>query len=151
MARRYANEVIGLNNRLTDTAAALGRVQLTSLARRNDRRREIARRYDAGLVGVARPLTRPGSEHVYHQYTVRVPQRDAVLEEVRRRGVDAAVYYPTPVHRLPAFDRPETLPQTERAAAECLSLPVHPALTDDEVDHVIGAVNDAVLSREAVG
>ncbi len=103
MERRYANEVVGLNNRLTDVAAGLGRVQLTTLAQRNALRRAIADRYTAGLRGAITPTVRPGDTHAFHQYTVRVPQRDGVLAAVRAAGVDAAVYYPTPVHRLPGL------------------------------------------------
>ena len=147
MERRYANEVVGLNNRLTDVAASLGRVQLTTLAERNARRREIAARYDAGLRGVVTPTVRAGDTHAFHQYTVRVARRDAVLAQVREAGVDAAVYYPTPVHRLPAFDTSDGLPHTESAAAECMSLPIHPLLSDDDVDHVVETVNHAVANR----
>jgi dTDP-4-amino-4,6-dideoxygalactose transaminase len=149
MERRYANEVVGLNNRLTDVAAALGRVQLRHLAERNTRRRQIAQRYEHGLLGVRLPSTRAGDVHAFHQYTVRVPRRDAVLDAVRARGVDAAVYYPTPVHRLPAFGLAEELPHTETAAAEVISLPIHPSLTDREVDHVIETVNKVTASEGA--
>ena len=144
MERRYENEVAGLNNRMTDLAAAIGRVQLTRLADWNDRRREVAARYDAGLVGVVTPVTRPGNVHVHHQYTVRVRSRDAVLRAVEDAGVAAAVYYPTPVHRLPAYRTGDDLPETERAAREVMSLPVHPRLSDAEVDRVVDVVNEAV-------
>jgi dTDP-4-amino-4,6-dideoxygalactose transaminase len=146
MERRYANEVVGLNNRLTDVAAALGRVQLATLAQRNARRRAIADRYTAGLRGSLTPTVRSGDTHAFHQYTVRVPQRDGVLAAVRAAGVDAAVYYPTPVHRLPAFATTDVLPSTEAAAAECMSLPIHPLLSDDDVDFVVETVNHAVAS-----
>jgi perosamine synthetase len=147
MERRYANEIVGLNNRLTDVAASIGRVQLRTLSQRNARRREIARRYTAGLRGVDVPTVRPGDTHAFHQFTMRVPHRDAVLEGVRSAGVDAAVYYPTPVHRLPAYATTDALPHTETAAAECMSLPIHPFLTDDDVDLVVTTVNDAVAQN----
>ena len=144
MERRYENEVAGLNNRMTDLAAAIGRVQLTRLADWNDRRRSVAARYDAGLLGVVTPVTRPGNVHVFHQYTVRVANRDAVLEAVTGAGVAAAVYYPTPTHRLPAYATGDDLPETERAAREVLSLPVHPRLEDRDVDRVVEVVSEAV-------
>jgi perosamine synthetase len=145
MERRYENEIAGLNNRMTDLAAAIGRVQLTRLAEWNDRRRAIAARYDAGLQGVVTPPTRPGNVHVHHQYTVRCEHRDDVLRDVMDAGVSAAVYYPTPTHRLPAYvDAGSDLAETDRAAAEVMSLPVHPRLTDAEVDRVIDVVNKAV-------
>jgi perosamine synthetase len=146
MERRYANEAVGLNNRLTDVAASLGRVQLTTLEERNARRRQVAERYTAGLRQVVSPSVRPGDTHAFHQFTVRVTRRDEVLHEVRRAGIHAAVYYPTPVHRLPAYSTSDTLPITEAAAAECMSLPIHPLLTDEDVDFVIDSVNHAVLT-----
>lgn len=144
MERRYANEIPGLNNRMTDLAAAIGRVQLTRLLDWNDRRRAIAARYDAGLRGLVTPVTGPGNSHVFHQYTVRVGVRDEVLRTVVDAGVGAAVYYPTPTHRLPAFMTGDDLPATDRAAEEVMSLPVHPRLSDAEVDRVIDVVNEAV-------
>jgi dTDP-4-amino-4,6-dideoxygalactose transaminase len=145
MERRYENEIAGLNNRMTDLAAAIGRVQLTRLEGWNDRRRAIAARYDAGLRGVVTPVTGPGNVHVHHQYTVRVPEgRDPVLKAVDEAGVAAAVYYPTPTHRLPAYATGDELPETERAAREVMSLPVHPRLDESEVDRVIEVVNEAV-------
>lgn len=144
MERRYANEVAGLNNRMTDVAAAIGRVQLMRLPDWNERRRVLAARYDQGLRGVVTPLSRPENQHVFHQYTVRVAVRDEVLRDVVEAGVAAAVYYPTPTHRLPAYATADDLPETDRAAGEVMSLPVHPRLDEADVDHVIGVVNEAV-------
>ena len=144
MERRYANEVPGLNNRMTDLAAAIGRVQLRQLPGWNERRRAVAARYDEGLRGVGTPLTSRENLHVFHQYTVRVALRDEVLRHVVEAGVAAAVYYPTPTHRLPAYATQDRLPETERAAQEVMSLPVHPRLSDADVDHVIEIVNEAV-------
>jgi dTDP-4-amino-4,6-dideoxygalactose transaminase len=144
MERRYANEIAGLNNRMTDLAAAIGRVQLTRLDGWNDRRRAVAAQYDAGLRGVVTPVTRAENVHVFHQYTVRVSGRDEVLRHVVDSGVAAAVYYPTPTHRLPAYLTCDDLPGTDRAAAEVMSLPVHPRLSDADVDRVIEVVNEAV-------
>ena len=144
MDRRYENEVVGLNNRMTDLAAAIGRAQLGQLPGWNDRRRAVAARYDGALRGVATPVVRPENLHVYHQYTVRVANRDLVLRDVVEAGVAAAVYYPVPTHLLPAYRTDDHLPQTERAAADVMSLPVHPRLSDDEVNRVIEVVNEAV-------
>jgi dTDP-4-amino-4,6-dideoxygalactose transaminase len=138
MERRYHNEIVGLNNRMTETAAAIGRVQLRGLAAWNERRRTIAGAYDASLRSVRTPVVAAGNRHVYHQYTVRSPERDRVLAELQSAGVEAAVYYPVPTHRLPTFAvSVADLPQTEQAASEVLSLPVNPHLTDDEVTRVI--------------
>jgi perosamine synthetase len=145
MEQRYANEIAGLNNRMTEVAAAIGRVQLRRLPGWSLRRREIAARYDAGLTGVTTPPVAPGAEPVYHQYTVRAPERDLLAKHLDHAGIDAAVYYPTPTHRLPTYaatTRAE-LVETDIAAAEVLSLPIRPGLTDTEVDRVIESVQRA--------
>jgi dTDP-4-amino-4,6-dideoxygalactose transaminase len=147
MERQYENEIAGLNNRMTDLAAAIGRVQLPGLAANNDARRRVAARYAGELVGVEQPAVAPGTQHVYHQYTVRTGGRDRVLKGLNQRGIEARVLYPIPIHRLPAYDTNDHLPETERAAAEVLSLPIRPTLTDEEVDHVVQSVA-AVTSGE---
>ncbi len=143
---RYHHDVIGYNFRMTDLAAAIGLAQLPKLPGFNDRRRATAARYDAELQGVLTPDVRPGVTHVYHQYTIRVRERDAFADRLRERGVGSAVYYPIPVHRQKPFLAlgygEERYPVTDRLTAQVLSIPVHPSLTDDEVATVIGAVNE---------
>jgi len=142
MLRQYENEIVGLNNRMTDVAAAVGRVQLAKLDGWTRRRREIAARYDAQLTGVRTPPVAPSAWHVYHQYTVRISaQRDAFRERLAQLGVGSGVYYPTPIHQLAPFLPAVDLPQTQRAAAEVLSLPVYPLLDDNQVDRIVEAVN----------
>ena len=145
MKVRYHHDVLGYNFRMTDIAAAIGLAQLPKLPGANERRRLIAARYDAELRGVITPSVRPGVTHVYHQYTLRVNERDAFSEALRARGVGSAIYYPIPVHRQKPFLAlgygREPLPVTDRLTAQVLSIPVHPALTDDEVTAVIEAVN----------
>ena len=142
MLRQYENEIVGLNNRMTDVAAAVGRVQLAKLDGWTRRRREIAARYDAQLTGVLTPPVAPSAWHVYHQYTVRISgERDAFRERLARLGVGSGVYYPTPIHRLAPFLPAVDLPETQRAAAEVLSLPVYPLLEDSQVDRIVEAVN----------
>lgn len=146
MQERYRNEIPGFNMRMTDIHAAIGRVQLESLPAWTRKRRGNAGTLDGGLGGVEVPHVEPEHFHVYHQYTIRVPGggRDRLAEELRSRGVGCAVYYPVPVHRLPAFGLDLDLPQTERAAEEVLSLPVHPGLTDQQLDRLISSVNELV-------
>lgn len=143
MEQRYRNEIIGFNVRMTDIHAAIGRVQLAKLAGWTARRKAIAARYDAELVGVTVPPVAEGAVHVYHQYTIRVEaDRDAFGTALAAEGVGSGVYYPMPVHLLPSFGLTSLdLPVTAVAAAEVLSLPVYPALTDDQVDTVIAGVN----------
>jgi dTDP-4-amino-4,6-dideoxygalactose transaminase len=140
MAERYRHEVVGGNLRMTDVSAAVGRVQLRALAGRTARRRANAAVLDAGLRGLTPPAVAPGAGHVYHQYTVRVPQRDRFQAELARLGVAGAVHYPVPIHRQPAYALELDLPVTDRAAAEVLSLPVHPGLTDEQLARVVAAV-----------
>lgn len=145
MEQQYHNEVVGLNNRMTEMAAAIGRVRLPRLAEENRRRAEIARAYDAALEGVVvTPPVSPGVTHAYHQYTVRTANRDRVDEAMRARGVETRVYYPVPIHRLAAYGVDIALPKTERAAAEVLSLPVHPALEEADVAHVIASLRECL-------
>jgi dTDP-4-amino-4,6-dideoxygalactose transaminase len=145
MKVRYHHDIVGYNFRMTDIAAAIGLAQLPKLAGYNDRRRAIAARYDAELRGVITPFVRPGVTHVYHQYTIRVNERDAFAERLKERGVGSAIYYPIPVHRQKPFLAlgygDGSYPVTDRLTAEVLSIPVHPALSDDEVAEVIAAVN----------
>ncbi len=145
MKVRYHHDLLGYNFRMTDIHASIGLAQLKKLPAANDRRRAIADRYTRELVGVLPPHVRPGAEPVYHQYTLRVPQRDEFMDRLQARGVGSSVYYPIPVHRQKPFlkigSATVNLPVTERLVGEILSLPVHPSLTDDEVAQVIAATN----------
>ena len=143
MERRYENEVVGFNARMTDIHAAIGRVQLTKLPAWNARRQAIASRYNAELQGVVVPPVAEGAVHVYHQYTIRVTEdRDGFAKALHDEyAVGSGVYYPIPNHELPSLRTEADLPVTARAAQEVLSLPVHPALSDEDVDRVIAAVN----------
>jgi len=142
--RRYENEIAGLNNRMTDLHAAIGRAQLRRLGEWTAARQSNAKVLDSHLQGVVIPAVAPGASHVYHQYTIRVPghDRDRFQGELAKRGVGSGVYYPIPNHRLPAFARSEHLPVTETASRECLSLPVHPSLTEADLDFIVTTVND---------
>jgi perosamine synthetase len=151
MERRYANEIVGLNVRMTDVAAAIGRVQLTQLAGWTEQRRANAKFLDSRITEVVTPPVADAARHVYHQYTLRVPgDRDAAQEHLTTRGVGSAVYYPTPIHRLKPYlgadgkPGPWDLPETERAAAEVLSLPIYPTLTPAQLDRIAEAANGIV-------
>lgn len=143
MLQQYHNEVVGLNNRMTDIHAAIGRVQLTKVDAWTRQRQENAAFLSANLEGVTPPPVAPGAVHVYHQYTVRVPEgRDEFAAALKEEfQVGSGMFYPVPNHRLKPFARPEHLVETERAAAECLSLPVHPSLTQADLERIVTAVN----------
>ena len=146
MERKYANELIGFNARMTDIHAAIGRVQLTRLLGWTVQRQQNAARLDRDLVGVQTPVVAAGATHVYHQYTIRVEaDRDGFSRALRdEHGIGNGVYYPLPNHRLTslaAYAPGLELPNTEAAAASVLSLPVHPSLTESELDRIVEAVN----------
>jgi dTDP-4-amino-4,6-dideoxygalactose transaminase len=143
MEKVYENEVVGFNNRMTDVHAAVGRVQLTKLAGWTEIRQRNAAFLDANLANVVVPPVAGGATHVYHQYTIRVDGdrdrfRQALADE---HGVGSGVYYPIPNHRLESFRRELDLPETERAAREVISLPVHPSLSSADLDQIVHAVN----------
>jgi dTDP-4-amino-4,6-dideoxygalactose transaminase len=127
--------------------------QLPKIEERNERRRANAARL-SGLLAANRavivPRELPGRHHVFHQYTLRVragrDARDALRAALLDRGIESAVFYPTPIHRQPLYRRlgygDLRIPVAERLAAEVLSLPVHPSLTSDDLDAVAAAVND---------
>jgi perosamine synthetase len=143
MQKRYENELIGFNTRMTDIHAAIGRVQLAKLAGWTAQRQANAAFLDANLRNVVVPPVAEGAVHVYHQYTVRVPaaERDRIVDELAARGIGTGVYYPIPTHQLPSFRLETDLPETSRAAAEVISLPVHPGLDADDLARIVEGVN----------
>ena len=143
MERRYENEVIGFNTRMTDIHAAIGRVQLKKLAGWTKQRQDNAQFLSNNISGVVAPPTASGAIHVFHQYTIRVvdQDRDKFAEELVKRGVGCGVYYPTPIHRLPSFGLTIDLPVTEQVALQCLSLPVHPSLSKKDLETIVETVN----------
>ena len=143
MERAYQNEVVGFNNRMTDIHAAIGRVQLTKVAAWTRQRQRNADLLSARLEGVLTPTVAPGAVHVYHQYTVRVPEdRDGFARALREEHqVGSGMFYPIPNHRLAPFRAGVELAETEKAASQCLSLPVHPSVGAADLDRIVHAVN----------
>jgi dTDP-4-amino-4,6-dideoxygalactose transaminase len=144
---RYISSLVGVNSRLDEVQAAILRARLPRLDANNARRREIAAAYDAALEGgpYAPPVRQDGTEHVFHQYVLRVPDRDEVQARLRAAGVGTGVHYPVPVHLQAAYaDRvplgPAGCKETERAAREVLSLPMYPELTGEQVERVCAAL-----------
>ena len=136
---RYVSDIRGMNSRLDEVQAAVLRVKLRHLDDENAERRRLARRYDALLENapVERPLCRPGARHVYHQYVIRSPQRDALRAALAEDGIGTAVHYPVPAHLQPAYRDVsiigEPLSASEEAARDVLSLPMFPQLSDEAV------------------
>jgi dTDP-4-amino-4,6-dideoxygalactose transaminase len=145
---RYVSVLPGFNSRLDELQAAILRVKLKYLDEENARRREIARIYDNRLAPTSLRLPeRPGGvESVHHQYVARCDERDGLREHLREQGVGTLVHYPVPVHLQPAYRNRVpvhrgAMPETEQAAREVLSLPMHAQLSDAQVERVCEAIN----------
>ncbi len=147
---RYVHDELGFNSRLDEIQAAILRVKLRHLGEWNAGRRAIAARYREGLdgLGVGLPAEVAGCVQVYHQFTIRVPDRDGVQQRMANLGVRTTVYYPVPLHLQPMHRdldyRVGDFPEAERAAREVLSLPIYPELTDAQVDEVVEACKRAL-------
>ena len=141
METRYENEIVGFNARMTEIGAAIGRVQLNQLTKWTDMRRKNAAFLDENLKGVTTPVCRDEVRHVYHQYTVRSEQRQDLIGRLESSRIGFAIFYEYPVHRLPAFCRTDLLPETDRAAASVVSLPVHPQLSQVDLNRIVEVVN----------
>jgi dTDP-4-amino-4,6-dideoxygalactose transaminase len=143
MEKRYENEIIGFNTRMTDIHAAIGRVQLQKLPGWTAARQSNAKFLSDNIQGVITPAVAPEATHSYHQYTIRIEgiNRDAFADQLTAKGVGNGVYYPIPVHRLASFGLSLDLPSTESVARQCLSLPVHPSLTPADLEKIVESVN----------
>lgn len=147
--RRYEHEVLGGNSRLDALQAVVLQAKLPRLDAWNAARRLAARRYDTLLAGrpdLRRPVVTDADDHVWHLYTVRVPQRDAVLAHLQANGIGAGIHYPVPVHRCAPFrsSAPWGCPVAEQAAEELLSLPLHPHLTVEQQQRVVDVLLTAL-------
>jgi dTDP-4-amino-4,6-dideoxygalactose transaminase len=146
-SRRYVHETLGYNLRMTDMGAAIGLVQLKKLDRFNAARRRNAKYLTGklkGIEGITTPDNAPG--HVFHQYTIRVTggrddgARDDLVAHLGEKGIGTGIYYPIPIHKQPLYQKlgfEESMPVSERFAEEVLSLPVHPAVAEDDRDYII--------------
>lgn len=139
---RYVSEIEGMNSRLDEMQAAILRVKLAHLDAWNEHRRTLAAVYAAHLPDwVVKPEEQPGCRHVYHLYVIRSTDRDSLREKLRTAGVATGIHYPVPVHQQAAYRHlsPVSLPVTEEAAAEILSLPMHSTLTVAQIEQVCAA------------
>lgn len=145
-SERYISSTKGVNSRLDELQAAVLRVKLRQLEATNRARMKLADQYNSKLKdsGLVLPTCRSGSTHVYHLYVVRAKRREAVQAYLRTHGIGTLVHYPVPVHLQPAYmgrlPGCESLPETERASAEILSLPMYPELSSQDQQEVIDAV-----------
>jgi dTDP-4-amino-4,6-dideoxygalactose transaminase len=144
---KYFNEARGVNSRLDPIQAAILRVKLRHLDEWNARRREIAARYLEELDGIpdlTLPRVAEGCESVWHIFAVRHPERASLARQLAREGMGTLIHYPVPPHLSAAYADTEfrrgDFPIAEELAATELSLPLHPHLTDEQVEEVIGSV-----------
>jgi dTDP-4-amino-4,6-dideoxygalactose transaminase len=153
--KKYYHDELGVNSRLDEIQASILRVKLRHLDTWIQARRQIARRYDGAFAdaeGIGVPAQPPGGSHVFHQYTVRVSERDEVRRKLADSGVQSMVYYPIPLH-LQALHKDHfqgmSFPHAERAAREVLSLPMYPELASSVQDRVITALKRALNVESA--
>lgn len=153
MERRYENEIVGYNNRMTDLHAAIGRVQLSKIEAWTIQRRNNAKFLSDNLDGVVTPKTPKGYTHVFHQYTIRIDgitadDRDQLSQVLYENfGIGTGIYYPIPNHRLPSlkpYASEAQLPATEKLTQEVLSLPVHPSLTEADLERIVESVTQVI-------
>ena len=152
--KKYYHELLGINSRLDALQAAILNIKVKHLGGWIEARRSLAEGYNQHLVSAAdaaqRPVVPEWAYHVYHQYTIRVPDRDAVQEELKSRGVGSTVYYPLPLHLQPVFEnlgyKLGGFPESERAAEEVLSLPMFPELEIYEQEYVVKQLCDVLRS-----
>ena len=147
---KYHHALVGTNSRLDAIQAAILRVKLKHLDRWSEKRALNAALYDRLLEGsrIGRPYRDARARHIYNQYVVRVPNRDAVRTRMTDRGIGTEIYYPVPLHLQQCFamlgHQPGDMPHSEAAARETLALPIYPELTEDQIRHVATTLRDVV-------
>lgn len=144
--QRYFHEMLGYNLRMTDISAAIGIVQLRKLDSFTKKRQRNAEYLSSGLQGIEGitvPKVRNNCEHVFHQYTIRAKNRDELVTRLNQNGIGTGIYYPLPVHKQPFYQEmgySDSFPESEQAADEVISLPVHPSVTQEDLDHIIEVI-----------
>jgi UDP-2-acetamido-2-deoxy-ribo-hexuluronate aminotransferase len=147
---RHHHTHLGMNARLDTLQAAILLAKFPHFEDELRARYRIGERYTELLKDVCTtPDVMPGNTHVYHQYTIRIPDRDALARELKAKGIPTAVYYPKCVHLQPVFASlgyaVGSFPEAEAAASEVLSLPMHPWLTDKEQDFIVDSIKEALV------
>ena len=149
MSQQYLHEVVGFNLRMTNILAAIGLVQINYLARWNEQRIANAKYLSSNIRTARTPIIKDGYCHIFHQYTVVADEgadRDAMVKYLNERGVGTRVYYPIPVHKQPIFQKMGfndlNLPVTDSLTQRVFSLPVHPGLSQEDLDYIVAEVNN---------
>jgi len=143
-SKRYVHDYIGLNSRLDEIQAAVLRVKLKYLDKWNHKRQNAAKYYDklfAGIKEIITPSVKPNCSHIFHQYTIRLQNRDYLYEKLREKEIETIIYYPIPIHLQKAFAplgyKKGSLPQTETMCNEILSLPMYPEIKPEVQEYVV--------------
>ncbi len=142
---KYYHKIIGYNYRMTDIQAAIGIEQLKKLGMFNEKRIENALCLNKSLKNVKTPVIKKGYRHVFHQYTIRVKNRDKIIQILKEHGIGASIYYPLPIHKQEPYRElgyNDKLPVAEKLCEEALSLPVHPSVTKEELNKIIKIINE---------
>lgn len=147
-AQRYLHEMLGFNLRMTDICAAIGLVQLQKLDGYTAKRQQNAGKLTKGLQGtenIVCPTVKEGCSHVFHQYTIRTEKRDELAAYLNSKGIGTGIHYPIPIHRQPYYQElgyTDSMPISEKASREVLSLPVHPQLAEGDLDLIINTIKE---------
>jgi len=153
-SQRYIHDILGYNFRMTDIEAAIGICQLKKLDEANGRRiknAELLTREISKIKGLVPPFVKPNMKHVFHQYTVKVTggfklSRDVLQQKLSKSNIGNAVHYPSPIHKQPLYVKlgyKDSLPVSEALAREVLSLPVHPMLSQEDLNEIVRTLKDA--------
>lgn len=139
----YLHEMLGFNYRMTNIAAAIGIAQLKKLDGLNERRIRNAEYYNKKLEAVEVPFVAEGVKHVFHQYTIRMKNRERFLKHLEKNEVGYGIYYPIPIHKQPLFKEYNKikLERAEKASEEVVSIPVHPVLSDEKLKYIVEVIN----------
>jgi dTDP-4-amino-4,6-dideoxygalactose transaminase len=142
--------MLGLNFRMSELHAAIGRIQLKHINDWITERRRAAETYNTnleGVSGVTRPVERPWGKHVYHLYVIQVDDRDGLKEHLKSKDIGSGIHYPIPLHKQPVmeqFTHGVSLPVTEKLTDRILSLPLHPELSNEEIETVCDEIKSFV-------
>ncbi len=142
--KRYHHDVIGYNSRLDELQACILRVKLKHIKKFNQQRYDAAQKYSAALKDIVTPPFEDKlGNHVYHQYTLLSPKRDLIMKALQDKQIACAIYYPIPLHRQNVFVddyKDISLPISERVASECMSLPIFPEISDEQIELITATI-----------